>query len=892
LRRLEFEASLVASWTVMTLSYGTRLGPYEIQDFLGAGGMGEVYCARDTRLDRTVAIKVLRPALSMSPEERLRFAREARTASRLSHPNICTLHDVGQQDGTDFLVMEYLEGETLSERLRKGALPLDLALRCGIEIADALDRAHRQGIVHRDLKPGNVMLTKAGAKLLDFGLAKFLPTSPEESSPSAVPTVTGPLTTPGAILGTVPYLAPEQIEGKAVDARTDLFAFGTLLYEMVTGARPFEGTSGAAIMAGILHSDPPPITQQPSAKTIALDRLIRACLAKDPEARWQSAHDLVIELRWIAEGAVPSTAMLGAGLPRVRERFAWAAAVLGLSLVVLILWLIGSRPSSEGRRPLVLSVMPPEAGSSITQAELSPDGRWLAFTTTTSEGKNLLWVRPLESSRAEPLPGTEDAQSPFWSPDGRALGFFANGKLQKVDVPGGRPEIVCDAPFGFGGSWNRKGVILFGNLSGRGILRVSASGGEATPVTWPTGNRADLHPFLLPDGRHFLFVRGSRQDSLLGIYVGSLGSKEIRRLLPDFSRVVYVPPGYLLFVRSGDLVAQRFDANRLQLEGEPAPVAESIAQTDFGGFIFSTSNSGVLAYRATDPDSRLVWFDRAGHALGTVGEPSDYAHVDLSPDDGRVAVERIEHPSGTHDVWILDVQRGTSSRLTFSGDNTYPIWSPDGTRIAFTSYRSGYNDLYERLASGAGNEHLLLGSKLQKWPTSWSRDGRSLIFEGGFTDGPPDTWVLSLTGDAEAAPFERTPAWENGAQLSPDGRWLAYASNTSGRPAVFVQSFPTPGSKWQVSSSAAGEPRWRSDGKELFYGTLGGQIMAVDVTADGAFHAGAPHLLFQPRGAKLYKNRFAYAVSRDGQRFLVNVEGASISSVTIALDWPDRLRKH
>ena len=440
-----------------------------------------------------------------------------------------------------------------------------------------------------------------------------------------------------------------------------------------------------------------------------------------------------------------------------------------------------------------------------------------------------------------------------------------------------------------GGTWNREGTILFGNLSGEGILRVPSSGGKPAPVTWPSVSPSafeDILPFFLPDGRHFLYVRLGEKEDTTGIYLGSLDSRESKRLLPDHSRVAYAPPGHLLFVRAGSLVAQPFDANRLRVTGEPVPIADQIADMDFFQFVFSVANSGVLAYRSANPISRLVWVERTGRTLGPVGEPADYVHVDLSPDGKRAAVERIEPQSRNHDVWLLDMARGTPSRFTFTGLNLYPSWSPDGSRILFASVRDGQMEIRAKLASGAGKEEVLLASKdLDKWPTSWSPDGRFIVFEGSVSNEPPDLWLLQLSGERNAAPFEKTKAWENSGQISPDGRWLAYDSGEAYPGEVYVQSFPNPGSKWQVSTGGGVYPRWRSDGKELFYANLSGQLMAVEATADAAFHAGSPKPLFHLNGAKTYKNRFPYAVSRDGQRFLVNLEESSLSTLTVLLDW-------
>jgi Tol biopolymer transport system component len=881
----------------MSLAAGTKLGPYEILSPLGAGGMGEVYKARDTRLERTVAVKVLPTHMSASPEVRQRFEREAKTISQLSHPHICALYDVGRQNDVEFLVMELLEGETLSDRLAKGPLPLEQALRYGQEIADALDKAHRQGIVHRDLKPGNVMLTKSGAKLLDFGLAKAMAPPEAKSSLTSLPTQQG-LTQEGTILGTFQYMAPEQLEGKDADARTDIFAFGATLYEMATGNKAFSGSTQASLIGAILHTEPAPISQRQPMSPPALDRVVKTCLAKDPEERWQSAADAGRELKWIAEGS-----QAGAPVPLVtrrktRERLAWA--LVGASLLAALGHaVVHFREAPAEPRPIRFFVFPPElttlrGGPAAPQAAVSPDGRYLAFAATALDKTNQLWVRPLDSVVAQKLAGTEDASFPFWSPDSRFIGFFTPGKLKKVGVSGGPPQALCDAPEGNGGTWSRDGVIVFAPNREGVLARVSATGGIPAPVTALDRRRqetAHVWPQFLPDGRHFLYLRLSGRRENRGLYVRSLASEEAGLVLRTEVRAAYTPPGYLLFVQQGTLMAQRFDPNRLQLTDEPVRVAEQVAYNPSNGrTTFSVSENGVIAYRTGlvggVPMGELVWYDRGGKRIGPAGAPGLYLRPALSPDGKSVAVQRRDPQTGTDDIWLVDLARSTVSRLTFGSSNqTHPTWSPDGSRIAFASDQDGLSNLYQKISSGAGSEELLLSSDTSKYVTDWSLDGRYIAYENQGPGTGSDLWVLPLSGDRKPIPYLRTEFNEAQGQFSPDGRWMAYSSNESGRTEVYVQAFPASGGKWQISTAGGSFPRWRRDGKELFYRTADQKLMAVAVQTDSTFQAGQPRALFETRTSEVPV--IPYAVSADGQRFLVNtaIEDTNTSPITVVLNW-------
>jgi tRNA A-37 threonylcarbamoyl transferase component Bud32/WD40 repeat protein len=723
----------------MALSAGTKLGPYEILAPIGAGGMGEVYKARDTRLDRTVAIKVLPAHLAANEQLRQRLEREARAVSSLSHPHICVLHDVGHQDGTDFLVMEYLEGETLAGRVARGPLPLEQIFTIATQIADALDKAHRQGVVHRDLKPGNVMLTKAGAKLMDFGLAKTTASATALLSSVAV-TQSSPVTAAGTIVGTFQYMSPEQIEGREADARSDIFAFGLLLYEMATGRRAFEGKTQASVIGAILATEPPPISSLQPLTPPALERLVKTCMAKDANERRQTMHDILLDLKWITEGGSQ------AGVPapviarrKNRERIWMGAAVvllvatLGLAAMVILY----QRAASDVR-PLRAFVLPPEgatfgvSGGSGGPVVISPDGKRLAFVATTSDGKRMLWTRSLESLTAQPLSGTEEAMFPFWSPDSRSLGFFAQNKLKKIDIAGGPPLALCDTSGNpRGGTWGREGVILFTPSTTSPLFRTSASGSPPTQVTKLEADiKVGTHrwPHFLPDGRHFLYVAratgpgGTQQSGAEGIYVGSIDGKESKLLVRAISSGAYAS-GNVLFVREGTLMAQAFDPKLLEVTGDAFPVAEQV-QFDLAYSLaaFSASENGVLAYHAggvLENNSKLLWIDRTGKEIGGLGDAAAYYDQRISADGQKVAVSLFDPSARTIDIWIYEVARGLRTRFTFDPSfERFPVWSPDGSRVVFGSTRKGQYDLFVKPASGAGTEELLLTTGLNLYPTS------------------------------------------------------------------------------------------------------------------------------------------------------------------------------
>jgi serine/threonine protein kinase len=885
----------------MALSPGTKLGPYEVLSALGAGGMGEVYRAKDTRLDRTVAIKVLPSHLSADPERKQRFEREARTISSLNHPHICTLHDIGHQDGIDYLVMEYVEGESLAQRLEKGPLPTEQVLRYGIQIAEALDKAHRQSIIHRDLKPGNIMLTKSGAKLLDFGLAKYQEAKTPVPGQSQMETKFDPLTEEGVVLGTVQYMAPEQLEGKPADERTDIFALGEVVYEMATGQRTFKGTSKAQLIAAILSTEPLPISAVQPLAPPSLDHVVKKCLAKDPDDRWQSAHDVGSELKWISEGGsqpVVTTSVVTAG--KTRQIF-WKVFALLFVASTLVLAVLYWRVSPTESRLMRFTIPAPEKSAFAGSIALSPDGRKLAFVATSGRVASL-WLRSLDSLSPQALPGTEDASRPFWSPDGRWIAFFAQGKLKKIEPSGGSPQTLCDATDNRGGTWNRDGIILFSPSPSHGLYLVPADGGAVTQATTlnssanETGHR---WPCFLPDGRHFLYLVQSRQVDKEGIFVGSLDSKESKRLLASISYVLYSPPGYLIFVKETTLMIQPFDSTHLELKGQPVTLAEQvwIDSAISGLSLFSVSENGVLAYRSGGiQNNQFTWLDRNGNELGAVGPPGRYFEPFFSGDEKRIVFE-INSSSNIADLWTMDLAGGNMSRLTFDPlDDETAIWSPDGERIVWASNRFGAYDLFEKAASGAGKDELLLKSSTTKFPNDWSLDGKFILYENTDPKNKHDLWVFQMFGARNPVPYLQTEFNEAHARFSPDGRWVAYASDESGRAEVYVQSFPATGGKWQISSGGGDQPLWRRDGKELFYVEAGGKLMAAEIHQSAStFQAGVPIPLFGLRVPPigLTGTRNHYAVTSDGQRFLVNRSMGDAASlpITVVLNWTSLLKK-
>src|SRR5512143_2963052 len=899
----------------MALPPGVRLGPYEILSPLGAGGMGEVYRAHDSRLDRTVAIKILP---SVDPYLRARFAREAKAIAALQHPHICAIFDVGRQDDVDYLVLEYLQGQTVADRLDHGSLRIDETLAIAVQVAGALDKAHRIGVVHRDVKPSNVMLTRSGAKLLDFGLAKLRRPPGEAGEATATVTQEPSVTAEGQIVGTPRYMSPEQLEGKEADARSDVFAFGALVYEMTTGRKAFEGKSRASLIAAIMSADPPPMAAIRPAIPRALERLVRKCLAKDPEQRWQSAGDLADELAWVRESG--SEAQSIPGLMVRRNRPAWIVGVIGALALMAALALVmrGRLQHAAGEAGAIrFSISPPEEWAFRPSSVLtvgakaplavSPDGKQLAFVAAAADGRTFLWVRSLDSLTSRLLTGTDDASSPFWSPDSRSLGFFANGKLKKIDASGGTPVTLCDAVDNRGGAWGRDGTILFAPSASvatrlpTGLQKISASGGTPQSATVLAADEAShVGPTFLPDGNHFLY-----RALLLGqagpgpIYLTSLGSAERKLLLTATSMNVASSEGHLLFLRERTLTAQPFDAERMAMTGEALPVAEAediglLGAPPLG--VFSASENGVLAFgRFTGAgSSELAWFDRAGKKA-VLGDRAGYADVEISPDGRRTAVTVFDSALKTRDLWIFDLARGLRTRLTFDpAEENTPIWSPDGSRIVYSMLVGGTLELYQKATDGTGAAEVLLADHRHKLPACWSPDGRFILYM--VDNGAPtewDLWLLPLFGDRKPFPFLQTPFNETQGRFSPDGRWIAYVSNESGRYEVYVTPFPGPGGKWQISSGGGSShfmwPRWRRDGKEITYLSPDGVLMAAAVNAHGVkFESGKARPLFTPRAA----GRWPYDVAPDG-RFLVNtaVGRPAWAPLTVVVNWRAAPRK-
>jgi Tol biopolymer transport system component/predicted Ser/Thr protein kinase len=862
----------------MPLPPGTRLGPYEVIAPIGAGGMGEVHKARDTRLNRIVAIKK-----SLAPFD-ARFEREAHAIASLNHPHICALYDVGP----DYLVMEYVEGEQLA-----GPVDLERALLLAKQILDAIDAAHRKGIVHRDLKPANILVTKSGVKLLDFGLAKA---SAELATNLA--TIGGPATGAGTIVGTLQYMSPEQVEGKDADARSDIFAFGLVLYELITGKRVFDGPSSASVVAAILKDQPPPVSHLCPVTPKVLDRVVQTCLEKDPDKRWQSAREVRHALDWMALDAVNDSEAPKRGQAGSRSIRLWqaATALALLAAVGAAIW--ANRPAQAPvAEQLRFHIAPPADAAFDTYVSLSPDGRRVAFSARGADGTIRLWVRELSSIEPQILPGTEGAQSAFWAPDSRYLAFGFRNQLKKIDVTGGPPQVLCEvaAPVG-SGAWSSEGIILFGSRGVGGLNRVSESGGAVTAVTSAERGFSSF-PSFLPGGRRFIYYR--RIGSIFGIFAGSLdeppeGQPTTPVLLTDaagaYVRLSNPDAGYMLFVRDATLMAQAFDDRTLTFSGDAVPIDRVATVNNYS--VFSASANGRLAYRAggRSASHQLTWFTREGKPLRTVGDRGGHEQLALSP-DGVHAVYRDVVGTVAGDLWMTDLARGISARFTFEPAlGGFPVWSPDGRRVAF---QSG-SDIFLKQASGGGDAELLFHSLIQTSPSSWSRDGRFLLITViGSENRILDIQVLPLTGDRKPVPFLETQHGESQARFSPDGRWVAYTSNESGRSEVYVRPFTAPGAaptvdgKWQVSRNGGNTPAWRDDGREVIFRSLPGSPVAVDVTPTATtFHAGIPRPLFAIPPVP-------WAVTGDGKRFLVSMPppGDVQAPITVVLNWEAALKR-
>jgi len=893
----------------MKLSVGDKLGPYEITGLIGKGGMGEVYRATDTRLGRSVAIKV------STREFNDRFEREAKAISSLNHPNICTLYDIGP----NYLVMEFVEGELLSKIIERGPLPLDKALGYAVQIVDALDAAHAKGVIHRDLKPGNIIVTKNGVKVLDFGLARLTAERMPSASADNMETVTEPITRAGAILGTLYYMSPEQVEAKETDERSDIFSFGVVVYEMITGQRPFQGDTQAAVLASLMKDQPAPMHQRQSAVPRALERVVRKCMEKKPEDRWRSAHDLKPTLELIDLEAPPlssNSASVPIPVPTARKPWLWpavaAVAVIGLGMAAWSVWPAAAPAAQEMRtqipKPEDLTFNPG------TQATISPDGKWLAFPALGPDNVSRMYLRSIDSLEVRPLQGSEGitglSPPPFWSYDSRYVVYGAQGKLLKSEVTGTPAQSIAETgtPFVQGGTWSREGTIVYARNNGN-LMQVPASGGTPAPLTaLAPGERAHRWPQFLPDGKRFLYLRVGAQDKT-GIYVGSLDVKPEAQdmhplLLTDRQAWWVAPasgPNLLLVQREASLLAQPFDTASLNLSGTAVPIATGVgAYPAATAGMWSVARDGTLLYRSTGQNNpQMFWREPAGKVIGEPLEPNNYATPAVSPDGGRVAF-RLTDAQGNADIWVRDLMRGNNTRLTFQpGPDVNPVWSPDGKKIAFAGQRDGRLDLYEKNADGSGEERLLLKSDQDRTPTSWSRDGKFILFASNDPKTQADLWVLPLDGsDAGSVKpfvFLKTNFLEAGAEFSSDGRWVAYMSDQSGAYQIYVRPFSgeaapataVSGAQWMISTTSGIYPRWSGDGKKLFFLNLNSEMLSVDVQSGPTFQAGAPRRMFgdvppSPYGSTLAGDKFLFVA--------VAPTTGPVPPFTVVLNWTSRLR--
>jgi serine/threonine protein kinase len=879
--------------------------------------MGEVYRAKDTRLDRTVAIKVLPSHLSTDPELKQRMEREARAISALQHANICTLHDIGTQSGTNFLVMEYLEGQTLAERLEKSALPLDQVLKIGSEIAQALAKAHQHGIIHRDLKPANIMLTKAGAKLMDFGLAKpelsiasgavgpLTPSTPTMNLASLT-SAASPLTQKGSIVGTFQYMAPEVLQGVEADARSDIFSFGCVLYEMVTGRRAFEGKSQLSVLTAILEKEPEPINGSQEMVPRMLARIVQACLAKNPADRLQSAHDVSMDLRWVAESMSGES---GESSPQFKKSWiAWLVVIV--TALIVFAGLGGYRWAKSSEEPLSLhaEIPPPDKFTIETTGDaggmpvLSPQGDKIAFVAHSGDIK-LLWVRSLSSNSAQSLDGTVGASHPFWSPDGRYVGFFAGGKLMKIAATGGPIAALADAPNARGGTWSVNDVIVFAPDFQGALAKVSAQGGTATPATVLDRTKHDTHrwPWFLPDGKHFIFLATSHSGGdpkQNGVYFGSVDSTETHMVIATDSAAQYAS-GYLLYRASTALLAQPFDSKDGALTGAPTPLINNL-RDDVGVWrsIFAVSQNGVMVYQigsATSARSHLVWFDRAGNALADYdpheGTVVDVRDVRLSPDNKRAAfVSELG-------IWTLDLERKTKTRITFDQQVLQdPYWSPDGKTLLFSAQAAqggGLVEIRSKAADGSGSEKTLIAEQHNYHYPAWSPDGKYLTYLWGAGEKMVSLWIVPTAGDPKPVAIVQPPSAQSNIytyRISPDGRWVAYESDETGQLEIYITSFPEGKGKWKVSSSGGAYPAWSGNGKELFYKNLADDFLVCPIEAKGSeIEVGTPQRLFHTPTPGI---GISFDVASDGKRLLVNhAEEEAPASVQLVTNWLAGLSK-
>lgn len=879
----------------MTLAAGTKLGPYEIQSALGAGGMGEVYSARDPRLDRVVAIKVLPSALTSNEVVRQRLEREARAISKLSHPNICALHDIGKQDSIDFLVMEYLEGENLEQRIKRGPLPAEQTIRYSAQIAEALAHAHRLGVTHRDLKPSNVMLTKSGAKLMDFGLAKQSTALSEGLSDMTAEH--SKLTGEGMLVGTFQYMAPEQLEGKEADQRTDIFALGEVMYEMATGKPAFSGGSRASLIASILTTEPAPIAQSQPLTPPGFERVVRKCLAKDPDERWQSAADLASELKWMSgessstQFALPTHPVAAA--PKIDWKL-WGLTAMAVLAASALLFHFFSHPAGPAQARTRWIISPPEGTSFLATGDapapvsISPDGRRIAFVAGDS-GKVQLYIQSLDALTANAVPGTNGASWPFWSPDSRSLGFFAHGQLKRLDGEGTTPIDLCEAKVPRGASWGTGGVIVFAPDTSSSVFRVSASGGQPVSVTTLDPAQHDSHrwPFFLPDGKHFLYYAAGHDDishSRDSLYVGSVDGGASKFLMHSHANAAYAN-GNLLFLNDHALMAQAFDLGRLALTGEPVVVQDGVeVHRTWWMSVFSASQNGMLVFApAVQPDNNLIWMDTNGKKLGTVGDAGRYASVHLSPDDEQVVVER-DRPH--HDLWIHDLRRNLATQFTFGPTAGLPVWSNDGSKIAFSSERPGGLDLHVKSVNGGQDEEVLLAANGYAYPMQWSPDGSVLLYY--IDDGNEhnaELRVMPMRGDHTPRVLLKAPFYISDGSFSPDMRWIVYSSRQSGTQKVFATPYPGPGPRIQISPAYGGSPVWQKDGHAILYEGDNSTIQVTEVDESGShLIPGKTREISQVLEVPVGKG-FPFDVAKDGRILLISRGNDNRSQLVVVSNW-------
>ena len=888
----------------MTLASGIKLGPYEVLSSIGSGGMGEVYRARDTRLKRDVALKILVVPAAGDETRFQRFQTEAESTAALSHPNIVAVYDVGQENGTSFIVSELVPGGTLTALLSKGPLPTRKLLDLAVPLADALAAAHARGIVHRDLKPDNILMGAGGSpKIADFGLAKFFRPAYDPDG-AVLSTLTEQHTKDGAIVGTVGYMSPEQAKGEPVDFRSDQFSFGSILYEMATGKRAFKKSSAVQTLAAIVQEDPEPIPRTAAMVPAPLRWIIERCLAKDPKSRYASTDDLARDLASVREHLSEVSVAGEAREPASRRRnrvVRLTAAAFGVILAGLLASVYLRRtPASSS--PVRSSLILPEKTYVCSSIALSPDGRRLAFIASRPLRPGTLWIRALDGTAAQSVAAPGPASFPFWSPDSRFVAFFSDGKLRRVDAADGTVQTICDAETGFGGSWAPDGTIVFAPTATSRLYRVSALGGQPVAVTTlSTSRRENAHryPSFLPDGRHFLYMAASfgpaPSNDGNALRVASLDGKLDKAMVATASNGSYAS-GHLLFVREEILLAQPFDLRRLETTGSPVPIAPKVQHEIAYGYYPFTASEGLLVFLPLVwRPSTLLWFDRSGRPGGTLGEPDFFVSPRLSPDGRRVVVQISDPARYTSDIWIYDVSTGARTRLVGGSlEHCNPVWSPEGDRILFASDHkkaSANSALSVKPINGPGEE-VLLEAPDKNYPEDWSPDGRFVSFVSLHSQGKRNfqLWALSLGAERKATPLATEAPTQGASRFSPDSRWIAYSSDESGNFDVYVRSFPGPGGKWQVSTAGGWDPRWRRDGKELYYLSLDNKVMAVPVSLDSTFQTGAPAALFSTPSTVAWPS--AYDVSRDGQRFLINSPSGEEGSppLTLVTNWTALLK--